>query len=192
MLGLKKMALSQIGHRNIWSHTFKVPPSIETYTSNFVYQVCVHDWPARHETPLIFEHPNNSVSQKTARWYAWSASTKVETMLQSFYWSLIFAPLIKFVLKFSVFQLYYQGTVMHHKNPTNGKPQLPLVLHTPACIKALRRGGNRRHKSWNLANQSNCPERIRRQQRISKLICKHRLQTIGAHEQHPTVLNFGS
>ena len=31
-----------------------------------------------------FEHPNLSVSQKTARWYAWSASTKVETMLQSF------------------------------------------------------------------------------------------------------------
>ena len=87
--------------------------------------------------------PNSSVSQKTARWYAWSASTKVETMLQSFFKVevSICAPLIKFVLKFSVFQLYYQGTVLQHKNPTNGKPQLPMVLHTPVCIYSFASRG---------------------------------------------------
>ena len=52
-----------------------------------------------------------------------------------------FCPLIKFVLKFSVFQLYYQGTVLQHKNPTNGKPQLPMVLHTPACIYSFASRG---------------------------------------------------
>ena len=132
---MKEMALSQIGHRNMWSHTFKVPPSIETYTSNFVYQVCVHDWPARHETPLIL---NTQILPSPKRLHGdmrEAPPRKSKPCCSHFQsWSLIFAPLIKFVLKFSVFQLYYQGTVLQHKNPTNGKPQLPMVLHAPACI----------------------------------------------------------